>query len=194
MVWFTRNNINPSENQIKRKSLVQTFRLAHGGLDVQRLDVLPVLLKKRDKEVDGQHDVSNGLLLSHVDVGNSDTKAKNLLKLELDGGADLISLSGKVVVVGDRGRELANLVETGTEKTGNLLDKSFGSDESIVLLGELLNELLVLVELLQILNRLELHTSSLSLIAVESITENADGHLGTGNIGKPKTNVSVCYV
>jgi hypothetical protein len=191
MVWFTRNNINPSENQIKRKSLVQALGLAHGGLDVQRLDVLPVLLKKRNKEVDGQHDVSNGLFLSHVDVGNSDTKAKNLLKLELDGSADLISLGGKVVVVGDRGRELANLVETGTEKTGNLLDESLGSDESIVLLGELLDELLVLVELLQILNRLELHTSSLSLIAVESITENADGHLGTGNVGKPITNVSM---
>lgn len=34
----------------------------------------------------------------------------------------------------------------------DLLDQSFGSDESIVFLSELFNELLVLVEFLQILN------------------------------------------
>lgn len=32
--------------------LVKTDRLAHGGLDVEGLDVLPVLLEKGDKEVD----------------------------------------------------------------------------------------------------------------------------------------------
>jgi len=181
----------PSENFTKEmnkkvgtSSLVQTLRLAHGRLEVERLDVLPVLLEKGDKEVDSQHDVGNELILSHVHVTDCNAQAQNLLKLELDGGTELISLDGKVIVVGDGGRELANLVETGTEKTGDLLDESLRGNESIVLLGELLDELLVLVELLQILNRLELHTGSLGLVAVESITENADGHLGTGNIGK----------
>ena len=32
--------------------LEQADRLAHRGLDVQRLDVLPVLLEERHKEVD----------------------------------------------------------------------------------------------------------------------------------------------
>jgi hypothetical protein len=86
--------------------------------------------------------------------------------------------------VGDGGRELANLVETGTEKTGDLLDEGLRGDESIVLLGKLLDELLVLVELLQVFNGLEFHTSSLGLIAVESITEDADCHLGTGDVGE----------
>ena len=35
----------------KRERLVETDRLAHGGLDVERLDVLPVLLEQGDQEV-----------------------------------------------------------------------------------------------------------------------------------------------
>ena len=31
----------------------EPHRLAHGGLDVQGLDVLPVLLQQRDEEIDG---------------------------------------------------------------------------------------------------------------------------------------------
>jgi len=38
------------------------------------------------------------------------------------------------------------LGKTGSEQTRDLLDQSLGSQESVVLLGELLDELLVLVE------------------------------------------------
>jgi hypothetical protein len=38
------------------------------------------------------------------------------------------------------------LGETGSEQTRDLLDQSLGGQESVVLLGELLDELLVLVE------------------------------------------------
>ena len=38
------------------------------------------------------------------------------------------------------------LGETGTKETGDLLDESLRGKESVVLLGELLDELLVLVE------------------------------------------------
>lgn len=62
-------------------------------------------------------------------------------------------LGGKVLAVSDGGRELAGLGETRTQETRNLLDESLGSHESIVLLGQLLNELLVLVELLEIVDR-----------------------------------------
>lgn len=180
---FTRNNKFYIRNS-KKSPLVQALGLAHGGLEVQRLDVLPVLLKKRDKEVDGQHDVTNQLLVSHLDVTNGTAKTQNLLKLELNHAAELISLGSDLISVTDGSGEFTSLVQTGTQKSRNLLDQSLGGKESIVLLGELLDELLVLVELLQILNRLELHTSSLGLIAVESITENADRHVGTGNVGK----------
>jgi hypothetical protein len=37
---------------VRRNELVQTNGLAHSAFDVKRLDVLPVLLKKRDEEVD----------------------------------------------------------------------------------------------------------------------------------------------
>jgi hypothetical protein len=62
---YTKQHV-PSENFTKEmnkkvgtSSLVQTLRLAHGRLEVERLDVLPVLLEKGDKEVDSQHDVGN---------------------------------------------------------------------------------------------------------------------------------------
>jgi len=143
-----------------------------------------VLLEKGDQEVDGHHDVGEELILGHTDVTDGDTQAENLLQLELDGGTDLISLITDVIGVGDGGGELSGLVETGSEKTGNLLDEGLGSEESIVLLGELLDLLLVLVELLQVINGLVLHGDLLGLVAVKGITENADGHLGAGDVGE----------
>lgn len=44
--------------------------------------------------------------------------------------------------------EWLTLGETGAQETWDLLDKSVGSDEGIVLAGELLDQFLVLVELL----------------------------------------------
>jgi hypothetical protein len=158
--------------------------LTHGRLQVQRLDVLPVLLQQGDEEVDGQHDVGNQLIVCHLEVTDGNTQTENLLKLELDSGTDFVGLIGQGVAVRDGGRELTNLVETRTQETGDLLDQSLGGKESIVLLGELLDELLVLVELLKIVNRLEFHTGTLSLVTVESITEDTDSHTGTGNVGE----------
>ena len=160
------------------------MRLTHGGLQVQRLDVLPVLLQQRNEEVDRQHDVGNQLIFSHIEVTDSNTETENLLQLELDGGTDLVGLIGQGIVVRDGSRELTDLVETRTQETRNLLNQSLGGKESIVLLGELLDELLVLVKLLKIINGLEFHTGTLGLITVESITENTDGHTGTSDVGK----------
>lgn len=143
-----------------------------------------MLLEEGNQEVDGHHDVGEELILGHLDVADSDTQAENLLKLELDGGTDLVSLVTDVIGVGDGGGELTGLVETRSQKTGNLLDQGLGSEESIVLLGELLDLLLVLVELLEVINGLELHADLLGLVAVKSITENADGHLGAGDVGE----------
>ena len=61
------------------------MRLAHGGLEVERLDVLPVLLEEGDQEVDGQHGVGEDLLSAHLYVANCTPHAENLLELELDG-------------------------------------------------------------------------------------------------------------
>ena len=104
----------------------ETDGLAHRRLDVQRLDVLPVLLEQRHEEVDAcedavstkaqdtrrlartQHDVTEDLVLSHLDVADGDTEAQHLLELELDSRADLGDLGSEVLSVRDGGGELAS--------------------------------------------------------------------------------------
>jgi len=169
------------KSNYKKVHLVQALGLAHGGLDVERTDVLPVLLQQGDEEVDGKHNVAEQFFVFHVDVTDGHTEAEHLLQLELDGGADFVDLGNQVVGVGDWSRELASLVETWTQQTWNLLDKSFGSNESIVLLGQLLNKLLVLVELLQVFSRHVRKVELQGFIAMMSITQHAHAHVWTRN-------------
>jgi hypothetical protein len=68
--------------------------------------------------------------------------------------------------------EKHTLGETGTEQTGNLLDQTLGSEESIVLASELLDELLVLVELLQVVNGHGIETVVLGTIEIVLVTKN----------------------
>jgi hypothetical protein len=79
-------------------------------------------------------------------MADSDTQAKNLLQLELDRRTNLGKLVGQVLGVGNGGGEFSSFGETGSEQTGDLLDQSFRGQESVVLLGELLDELLIFVE------------------------------------------------
>ena len=62
-------------------NLVKPLGWAHGALDVERTDVLPMLLEQRHQEVDGQMDVLNQLVLCHVHVPNSDVEAQHLKKV-----------------------------------------------------------------------------------------------------------------
>ena len=48
-----RTILTPFSRVSDAQHLEQADGLAHGRLDVQRLDVLPVLLEERDEEVDG---------------------------------------------------------------------------------------------------------------------------------------------
>jgi len=158
--------------------------LAHRRLKVKTLDVLPVLLEERDEEVDGQHGVGDQLVLGQLDVADGDSETQDLLELELDRGANFENLVAEILVVGDGSRELSSLGETGTEQTRDLLDEGIGGEESVVLLGELLDELLVLVELLQVINRHVLELDKLGTINVHGVGENADGHAGSGEVRK----------
>jgi len=114
---------------------------------VQGLHVLPVLLEQRNKEVDAQHHVSKDLVISHLDMTDGNTQAKNLLKLELDRRTDLSNLVTQILSVRNGGRELSGFRKTWPEETRDLLNQGFGSQESIVFLGKLFNELLILVKL-----------------------------------------------
>ena len=58
-----------------------------------------------------QHDVCKNLVLSHLDMADSDTQAEHLLKLELDGRTDLSELVTQILSVRDGSRELASCVK-----------------------------------------------------------------------------------
>ena len=72
----------------------------------------------------------------------SNVEAKNLFHLELDGGLDIIDLTNHIVLMSQHSWEFTSLVQTWTQKTWDLFDQGFRSEESIVLLGELLDKFL----------------------------------------------------
>lgn len=145
---------------------------------------MPVLLEEGDEEVDAQHGVGNEFIIGHLNVTNGNTQAKNLLKLELDGGSGFFNLGSQVIRVSNGGGELTGLVQTRTQKTGDLLDDDIRGKEEIVASSQLLNFLLSLVELLQIFSRTEINSKLLGLIAVNFITQNANLQRGTRGVGK----------
>jgi hypothetical protein len=150
------------------------FRLHTGDTyDSQGANVLPSLLEQGHQVVDGQHDVSDQLVLSHANVSDGNTETQHLLELELDGALDVIDLGGQVLGVGDGGGELSSLGKTGTEQTGDLLDQLLRCEERIVLASHLLDQLLVLVELLQIVDAHELESVVLGTVNVVLVSENA---------------------
>jgi hypothetical protein len=92
--------------------------------------------------------------------------------------------------------------KTRTQKTRNLLDQSFRSKESVVLLGELLHKLLVLIQsvprmrtrldeileiygLFEIVDRHVLKLNLLGTIDISRVCKNADGHARSGDIREP---------
>jgi hypothetical protein len=171
-------------NKLKECLEEDLERRAHGGLDVQDLDVLPVLLEEGHQEVDGQLHVEGDITGTHVHVGNGQGHAHDFLHLELDGGLGGLDLLLDVVVLIEDGGELTGLGKTRTKDTGDLLDQGGGGQEVIVLLGELLDQLLVLVELLQVINGHLVDAELVSLLAVLLVSKNADGGVGLGHDGQ----------
>jgi len=166
------------------QNLEQTDGFAHRGLDVQGLDVLPVLFEERNEEVDAKHDVGKDLILGHLDVANSNTEAENLLELELDSRANLNKLVREIFSAGDWSGELAGFGKTGTKETRDLLDQGFRRQESVILLGKFLDKLLVLVKLLQVVDGHVLELDLFCAIDIGGIGKNADRHAGAGDIGE----------
>ena len=174
--------LGPRRWRRRLTALEEPGGLAHGRLDVEDLDVLPVLLEERDEEVDGELHVVDELLLGHGAVAHSHVQAQHLLQLELDHGLHLVHLGREVLRREHDGGELARLVQAGAEQTRDLLDQRLRGEEDLVLLGELLDELLVLVEGLQSVGVLEVQAQAGGLLAVEGVTEDADAELGAGDV------------
>lgn len=53
--------------------LLEVQGLAHGVLDLQSLDVLPVFLKQRHQEIDNQEDIVGQLIILHLHVANNNS-------------------------------------------------------------------------------------------------------------------------
>ena len=51
---------------------------SHGALYIECSDILPVLLKQRDQEIDGAVDVCCQLILTHLNMTNGHCKTENL--------------------------------------------------------------------------------------------------------------------
>jgi len=66
----------------------------------------------------------------------------------------------------------------------NYQDQNFGCNESIILLCQFLNQLLVLVHLFQIIDAHDIHTELFRPIDIVGISKHTDGHLRTGDGGK----------
>jgi hypothetical protein len=71
-----------SQNQSTLKSapntLVQPHGLAHGALDEETLDILPVLFEQGNEEIDCQHDVVDELVLGHFKMADGDSETQDL--------------------------------------------------------------------------------------------------------------------
>ena len=145
----------------------------HGGLDVNLSDVLPLFLEEGSQEVGSKLNVYDDLILVHANISDSDVEAHDLLHLKLNGGLDFVDLFLHIITTGEKGREFSSLGKTWSKKTRDLLDHVIGSKEEIVLLGELLNQLLVLVQLLQVLNTHMIHSNTISLFAMDRISKHA---------------------
>jgi len=158
-----------------KRKLEKALTGTHGTLDVERANVLPILLEERDEEIDGETDVGRQIVGLHGDVTRGHRQAEDLFKLELDRGLQFLDLGHHIVSVSDHRWELAGFVQSGTQNTWNLLDEGVGGQKGVVLLGELFDQFLVLVQLLQ---RLLVHARDAvgrGLIAMLLISEDADG-------------------
>merc|ERR1711915_636422 len=127
--------------------------------------------------VHGEMDILDKFVLAHSNIANSDRQTQNLLHLELDGCLEIVNLLSQVIVMGHQSWELSSLVQTGSQKPGNLLDKGIRSDESIETLGQLLDFLLVLIQLLQIVSRHAIEAKRFGLVTMLLISQKADFEL-----------------
>jgi hypothetical protein len=156
--------------------LIDAAGLAHGGLDIERLDILPVLPQQRDEEIDRHDNIRHDLLFGQTDMSDGNANAEHLLQLELDGRAHVGHLVLHVLVLLDERWEFARFVQTWAEDARNLAENRLAGKERIILLGELLDELLVLVELLEGLNVFEINADLLGLVAMDLIAEHTEVH------------------
>merc|ERR1711915_897984 len=125
------------------------------------------------RKVHSEMDILDKFILAHSNITNSDRQTQNLLHLELYGSLEIVNLLPQVIIMSHQSRELSSLVQTRSQKPWNLLDKGIRCNESIEALGQLLDFLLVLIQLLQIVSRHAIETKGLGLVTVLLISQKA---------------------
>ena len=100
----------------------------HGGLDVDRLDVVPALLEERGQEIEGHHDVLLELVIGHIGAADGGGEAGDLLELELDGRTGVDDLGSERLLT-DNGRESVDSREDGSDDDGDLLEDGVRSEQ-----------------------------------------------------------------
>jgi len=153
--------------------LIDSMRFSHGALDVKRLDVLPILLEQRDKEVDSHGDVGDKLVLTVFDVSDSNTKTQHFLQLELHSASNGRHLGFHVFVRSQQCWKLSCFVQTWSKDSGDLTQHCLTGKKRVILLGEFLDKFLVLVEFLESLNVFEFDSDLGGLIVVDLVSQNA---------------------
>ena len=91
---------------------------------------------------------------------------------------DLVNLLLHVIILVKKRWELASLGKAGAKDTRNLFDEGSRGEEVVVLLGELLDQLLVLVELLQVINCHFIDAKLVSFLTMLLVAKNADCGVG----------------
>ena len=71
---------------------VNSVWLAHGGVKVERLDILPALLKEGNEEVDAHVNVLSQVFGVHFNISDWGGHVQDFLKLEPDGVSNFLNL------------------------------------------------------------------------------------------------------
>ena len=76
IVWLSYSFLFLCSSQ--RADLIQTLWLAHSALNVKSSHILPVLLQEGNQKIDCKVNICNQLVVGHLNMTDSHSKAQNL--------------------------------------------------------------------------------------------------------------------
>lgn len=135
---------------------------------------MPSFLHQRNQEVDGHGQVLSNVVLTCLNIANSGSQARSLLRLELDGVLELINFGGDLLSFSKGDWESVHLDQDVAQKFGGLLSDGIAGQKDIILLGPFFNFCLILVKSLETVNINERDSVGSCLLNVCSVSENAN--------------------
>lgn len=151
MDWFL-IFLNTFQNEGLNRSTEDFSWFAHGSFYVEGTNVLPSLLHKRDKEVNGHGNVLSDLFLWLFDISNSSAETCSFLWLEFDSVPDFCDFIKKSFSFTQSDREFSKLDKDITQKFCDLLGNWVRSEKNIILFAPFFYFSLIFVESFQTVN------------------------------------------